>query len=85
VIRDERQKPPLGARLRTIVDELLVFVAHRGELRAGVVEEQVTRRVFRLARQEFSLVYPVERGFDEAGVLARFDLRLQPIAGRSTS
>ena len=46
--------------------DLPVLVAHRRRVGTGVVEEDVARRLFRLARQIVDLVDAVERRLDDA-------------------
>ena len=78
----ERHDPAGRPGLRHGVVHLPVLVAHRGRRRAREVEEVVARRLVRLAFEVVALVYAIERGFDDARVLAGLDLLLQPVALR---
>ena len=77
---DERQDPAGRPGLRHGVVHLPVLVAHRRRRRAREIEEVVARRLLRLAFEVVALVEAVERGLDDAGVLAGLDLLLQPVA-----
>src|SRR5262249_56206143 len=61
-----------------------VLSPDRRRVLAGVVEERIARRV-RLPFQEAALVDAVGRGLDDAGILPRLDLLLQPITLWATS
>ena len=84
VIRMSGIEPSRAALAASIVDELPVLPAHRGELGAGVVEEEVARRMSVLPVSEVRLVDAVERGLDEARIRPRLDLLLQAIARRAS-
>ena len=71
---------PAGPGCDHGVVHLPVLVAHRRRRRAGVVEEDVARRLLRLAFEVVALVDAVERGLDDAGILAGLDLLLQLVA-----
>src|SRR5262249_48121753 len=75
----QRQDPALRTGLRHGVVHLPVLVAHRRRRCARVVEEIVTRRLFRPAAQIFDLVDAVERSPDDAGILSGLDLLLEPV------
>src|SRR5262249_35774044 len=56
------------------------LVAHCGRRRAREIEEEVARRLLRSAGQVVDLVDTIERGLDDAGILAGLDLLLQSVA-----
>src|SRR5262245_57249156 len=76
VERRERQDPAFWAGLRHGVVHLPVLVAYRRRRRAREIEEVVARRLGRLAFEVVTLVDAIERGFDDARILATFDLLL---------
>ena len=72
--------PARRAGLRHGVVHLPVLVADRRRGRARIIEEDVTRRLVRLAFEEVALVEAIERRLDDAGILTCLDLLLQPVA-----
>src|SRR4029453_3380275 len=80
VKRDERHDPASRPGLRHGVVHLPVLVAHRGRGRSREIEEVITRRLVGLALEKIPLVEAVQRGLDDARVLALLDLLLQPVA-----
>src|SRR6266481_3331501 len=59
---------------------LPIFVAHRGRVRTGIVEEGVARRFLGLSLQVVALIDAIERRLDDPGIAAGFDLLLQAVA-----
>jgi len=81
----ERQQPAGGPGLGDVVVHLPVFVAHRCGRRTREVVEDFPRRLVGLSRQVVDLIDAIERGLDDARVLARLDLFLEAVALRTTS
>src|SRR5262245_22198623 len=81
---NEPQKPTFRPRLRDVVVHFPVLVAHRCGRRTGEEVEHLTSRLFGLPCQVVQLIDAVERGLDDAGVLACLDLLLEAVALRTT-
>src|SRR6266436_2540700 len=59
---------------------LPIFVAHRGRVRTGIVEEGVARRFLGLSLQVVALIDAIERRLDDPGIAAGLDPLLQSVA-----
>ena len=80
VERDERQDPALRPGLGHGVIHLPVLVADRRRRRARIVEEDIAGRLIGFPFEEVALVDAIERGLDDAGILAGLDLLFQAVA-----
>ena len=72
--------PALRPGLRHGVIHLPVLVADGGRRRARVVEEIVAGRLIGFPFEEVALVDAIERGLDNAWILAGLDLLFQAVA-----